>query len=259
MVAGLPAEAVTGASGGLHSVLRSMDRDSVRPHLLSVWTALLDLADSVQEAFTLAATVVRRQTPNGQRQMTESHRGIVGQRARIEAACLTLLRQPNVTSAELQLTACAIEIAAELERITRLLRSLVHTPLLTYGDTVQQSRTVVERAVEVSAASIGQTLAGLAGSGADRAEQALSARERVETHFALVYSWMSGAGNSAFAKPYPQRQLMRLAHDYRELANRILNLHEWIEYSASLDARSLVATGQVSNAPSNQNDKEHIS
>lgn len=220
--------------GNLPALIDAMETDA-SDGLATLQVELRQLAGAIHGMFELATAAVRQPAPSHHQQLTQAHRRIVRKRAEIEVASLALLKLPGLPAGTMLQAACAIEIAAELERIAYLLRHMVRSPLLTHRSTSQEAGAVIEAALSVSQESVDSVLAGLSTAVGTQPALLLTARGRVEAQFALVYDWIADSGAGVVARPYLRRQLMQLAQHHRELSNRILNLNEWIIYSSSHD------------------------
>lgn len=209
-----------------------MERNETERDLQTLTADLLDLGGLVQEAFQQATVAVRRPEKAHHRHLAESHRQIVGRRAGIEAASMALLGRYNLPPSELRQIACIIEIAAELERITFLLRKLVRTPLLTYGETSKRATAAAQLALESTAANLAGVLFTLS---TGPPLPATLVGGRVALQFAVAYEWVTDDIGAALARPYLRRQLVNLAQSYREIINHIVTLAEWTIFFQSND------------------------
>ena len=225
--------------------------------LATLRAELRQLIATVYEMFELAAVAVRQPTSVQQQQLVRGHRRIVRKRAEIEVTCLALLKRKELPAEAIHQIACIIEITAELERITYLIRHMVRSPLLSHRSTSQQVAAAMEVALAVSEESVERVLSRLSTVDEREPVPLLTARGRIEAQFALVYAWMTDEGGGTAVRPYLRRQLMQLAQHNRELSNRILNLSEWITYSSSYNASDEAIAGRQDKLPI-QNDKETV-
>lgn len=219
---------------------------------------LLELGAQVQQAFLRAAALVTRPTVVQQRYLTENHRQVVGKRAGIEATGLTLLSQPNLSAQTIRRVACAIEIAAELERITYLLGRLVRTPLLTYEDTADKVSAATRVSIENAATAIDRVLAVLAEAERALPSGAAPTSERVAAQFALAYAWAVDDAGAALARPFLRRQAMSLAQSHREIAACLANLTQWTAFWLQPDgADALPIAPEGHGLSNNPDDKDN--
>ncbi|MEZ4769933.1 MAG: hypothetical protein R2844_16055 [Caldilineales bacterium] len=172
-----------------------------RAGLAALWAELSQLEAPITELFVLAVATTRKPTPAQQRQLAQGHRRIVRKRAEIESASLSLLKLPLLPARAIHQVACAIEIAAELERIAYLLRHMVRSPLLTHGSTSQQAGAALATALTASQECVALVLSGLAAHDTNNHPPLLTAHGRAEAQFALVYNWMADDSTRAAARP----------------------------------------------------------